>query len=68
LEPGTKIRVTADDLREVRVFVTVPRSELARLTEAVTPFELVVRDATSDQSTARTTRFQKAAAEPRSAP
>ena len=46
-EPGAKIRVTTDDLREVRVFVTVPRAELARLADAVTPFALVVRDAAS---------------------
>ena len=65
---GATIRVTTDDLREVRVFVTVPRAELARLTEAVTPFALVVRDADSGQDTARITRFQKAATEPGRAP
>ena len=64
MEPGAKIRVTTDDLREVRVFVTVPRAELARLADAVTPFALVVRDAASGHDTARVTRFQKAAAEP----
>ena len=64
MQPGAKIRVTTDDLREVRVFVTVPRAELARLTEAVTPFALVVRDADLGHDTARTTRFQKAATEP----
>jgi cytochrome c oxidase accessory protein FixG len=68
LEPGASIRVTTDDLREVRVFVTVPRAELARLGEAVTPFQLVVRDAASGQDTTRTTRFQKAAAEPGRSP
>ncbi len=64
MQPGAKIRVATDDLREVRVFVTVPRAELARLTEAVTPFALVVRDADLGHDTARTTRFQKAATEP----
>jgi cytochrome c oxidase accessory protein FixG len=64
MEPGARIRVTTDDLREVRVFVTVPRAELARLAEAVTPFALVVRDTDSGHVTARTTRFQKAATEP----
>jgi cytochrome c oxidase accessory protein FixG len=64
MEPGAKIRVTTDDLRELRVFVTVPRPEVSRLAEPVTPFALVVRDAASGHDTARTTRFQKAATEP----
>ncbi len=64
MEPGARIRVTTDDLRELRVFVTVPRAEAARLGEAVTPFALVARDLSSGQDTARTTRFQKSAAEP----
>jgi cytochrome c oxidase accessory protein FixG len=64
MAPGAKIRVTTDNLRELRVFVTVPRSELSRLAEPVTPFALVVRDAASGHDTARTTRFQKAAPEP----
>ncbi len=64
MEPGARIRVTTDDLRELRVFVTVPRAEAARLGEAVTPFALVVRDLASGQDTARTTRFQRSATEP----
>jgi hypothetical protein len=68
MERDAKIRVTTDDLREVRVFVTVPRPELARLGEAVTPFALVVRNVDSGHDTARTTRFQKAATEPGRAP
>ena len=44
------------------------RAQLARLVEAVTPFQLVVRDADSGHDTARTTRFQKAAAEPGRSP
>jgi cytochrome c oxidase accessory protein FixG len=63
VEPGAKIRVTTDDLREVRVFVTVPREALARVAEAITAFALVVRDAQSGVGTARTTRFQKVAPE-----
>ena len=63
VEPGAKIRVTTDDLREVRVFVTVPREALARIAEAITAFALVVRDAQSGVDIARTTRFQKAAPE-----
>jgi hypothetical protein len=63
MEPGASIRVTTDDLRELRVFVAVPRAEVARLAEAVTPFAFVVRDISSGQDTARTTRFQKSAAE-----
>jgi len=68
MEPGSKVRVTTDDLRELRVFVTVPRAELARLTEPVTPFALLVRDVASGYGTQRTTRFQRAQTEPGRSP
>jgi hypothetical protein len=64
MAPDARIRVTTDDLRELRVFVTLPRAELARLTQSVTPFALMVRDVEAGRGTLRTTRFQKAATEP----
>jgi len=63
MEQGARIRVTTDDLREIRVFVTVPRSALAGLTDPVTPFSLVVHDLASGHDNHRTTRFQKPGAE-----
>jgi polyferredoxin len=64
MEPGARIRVATDDLRELRVFITLPRAELARLPRSVTPFALMVRDVDAGRGTLRTTRFQKAPAEP----
>ncbi|MBO0740738.1 MAG: cytochrome c oxidase accessory protein CcoG, partial [Hyphomicrobiaceae bacterium] len=64
MEPDARIRVTTDDLRELRVFISVPRAELVRLAQSVTPFALVVRDVRAGRGTLRTTRFQKAPAEP----
>jgi polyferredoxin len=58
------IRVTTDDLRELRVLVTVPAPALSRLEGATTPFELVVRDAASGQETARTAHFQRSGVRP----
>ncbi len=56
------IRVTTDDLREVRMFVTVPAAALAQLDGATTSFELIVRDTASGHETARTAHFQRPAA------
>jgi cytochrome c oxidase accessory protein FixG len=53
------IRVTTDDLRELRVFVTVPAPALARLDGATSSFELIVRDAASGHETARKVHFQR---------
>jgi hypothetical protein len=53
------IRVTTDDLRELRVLVTVPAAALLHLDGATTSFELVVRDPASGQETARTAHFQR---------
>jgi hypothetical protein len=50
--------VRTDDLRELRVLVTVPAAELAKL-EGVTSIALVVHDIDSGLETARTTQFQK---------
>jgi cytochrome c oxidase accessory protein FixG len=57
-----KLRVTTDDLREVRVLVTVPAGDLGRLEQDTAAFQLVVRDLASGQETARTTHFQRPAA------
>jgi cytochrome c oxidase accessory protein FixG len=59
MEADGSIRVTTDDLREVRVLVTVPPAELARQEEGTVPFQLVVHDVTSGHEMARGTRFQK---------
>jgi cytochrome c oxidase accessory protein FixG len=55
------IRVTTDDLREVRVLVTVPAAALPRLDGASTAFELLVRDVESGQETGRASHFQRPA-------
>jgi cytochrome c oxidase accessory protein FixG len=59
MDAGARIRVTTDDLRELRVFVTLPPAQLAKADTASIPFALVVRDAVSGEETARTTHFQK---------
>jgi len=61
LDAGAAIRVTTDDLRELRVLVTVPSAELSKLEGAGTAFALIVRDLASGQQTARVTQFQKPA-------
>jgi cytochrome c oxidase accessory protein FixG len=53
------IRVTTDDLREVRVLIAVPPAGLARLEGTATSFELIVRDTASGQETMRTVHFQR---------
>jgi hypothetical protein len=54
--------VTTDDLREVRVLVTVPAAALPRRDGASTTFELLVRDVESGQETGRASHFQRPAA------
>jgi cytochrome c oxidase accessory protein FixG len=61
MRPDDSIRVTTDDLREVRVLVTVPAAAIGQLDGASTPFALVVRDVLSGGETARTTHFQRPA-------
>ena len=68
MDAGARIRVTTDDLRELRVFVTVKLAELAKIEATSTPFELVVRDVASADVTARAVHFQKPAAVPRRSP
>jgi polyferredoxin len=59
MQADGSIRVTTDDLREVRVLVTVPPAELAKQEEGTVPFQLVVHDVASGDEVARGTRFQK---------
>ena len=59
VEGTATIRVTTDDLRELRVFVTVPAGELAGMEEGSVPFALVVHDAASSHEMTRATNFQK---------
>jgi polyferredoxin len=53
------IRVTTDDLREVRVLIIVPAAGLAQLEGATKSFDLVVRDTASGHETARAAHFQR---------
>ena len=68
MDPHAKIRVTTDDLRELRVLVTLPAAEVAHIESSAIPFSLVVRDVASEHETARATHFQKPVASPRRAP
>jgi cytochrome c oxidase accessory protein FixG len=58
LEAGSPIRVRTDDLRELKIFVTLSPSEIPRGDASTVPFSLVVRDAVSGTTTARNTNFQ----------
>ncbi len=58
VETGRLIRVRTDDLRELKVFVTLPLSEVARDERGMLPYALVVTDAASGARTARSTNFQ----------
>ena len=53
------IRVATDDLRELRVLVTLPAASVTTLREASVPFALVIRDLGSGHETLRSTRFQR---------
>jgi cytochrome c oxidase accessory protein FixG len=63
-----EIRVATDDLRELKVFVTVSPQDAARLKQTSTKFILVVRDLASNLETPRTTTFQVSAVQPGRAP
>jgi cytochrome c oxidase accessory protein FixG len=52
------IKVTTDTLRELRLFVTLPRSEVVRTPVASVPLELFVRDRDSGTEVRRRTSFQ----------
>ena len=61
VEPGAapEVSVLTDDLREIRVLVTVPKDEAMRLTSAIVPLTLVIRDVVSGREAERVTRFQR---------
>ena len=61
IETGTvpQVTVRTDDLRELRVFVTVPREAVERLPSASVPLTLTLRDIASKRESARRTNFQK---------
>jgi cytochrome c oxidase accessory protein FixG len=55
-----RLRVNTDDLRELRVFVTVPAAAASQLSKpAPTPFKLVVTDVASTAANTRATHFQR---------
>ena len=58
VDGGERVRVGTDDLRELRVYVTVPAADVARLPTGSAPFTLVVRDTAAQAETARQTAFQ----------
>ena len=53
------VRVNTDDLREVRVLVTLPAAEAARLERKSSSFLMVVTDVISLDTNERTTHFQR---------
>ena len=55
-----RVRVPTDDLREVRVLVSIPAVDVAKLTAPSTPFSFVLRDVESGTSSSRKTQFQTA--------
>ena len=55
-----RVSVPTDDLREVRVLVSLPAGEAARLNEPSTAFSFVLRDVENGTSISRRTRFQTA--------
>jgi polyferredoxin len=68
LDQPAEIRVATDDLRELKVFVTVSPQDAARLKDASTKFTLVVRDLASNLETPRHTTFQMPATQSGKAP
>jgi cytochrome c oxidase accessory protein FixG len=61
LDPGAKPRVVVatDDLRELRMLVTVPPSLAARLSGSSTDFHFVITDVAEKREATRLVRFQK---------
>lgn len=58
-EANPKIDVVPDNLREVRVYVTVPRAALGALTGETTPLRFVARDTADARETVRVTTFRR---------
>ena len=57
-DDGDKLRIGTDDLRELRVYVTVPAAEVKKLGSSSIPISLVVRDAASSTEMTRRSNFQ----------
>jgi cytochrome c oxidase accessory protein FixG len=53
-----EIEVPTDNLREIRVFVTVPPGQISKLKPPATPFRFVAKDVKSGAETERTTTFR----------
>jgi cytochrome c oxidase accessory protein FixG len=56
-----QVRIGTDDLRELRVYVTVPAAEARKLPSASVPISLVVRDVASKIEMTRRSHFQSPA-------
>jgi cytochrome c oxidase accessory protein FixG len=54
-----EITVPTDVMNEVRVFVTVPKSELGKLTGDTSPFNFIVRDTASETIATRKATFRR---------
>ena len=57
-EAAARIEVATDDLREVRIYITLTPQAARMLVTTPHPFQIVVTDAASGVSTSRTTLFQ----------
>ena len=55
-----QITVPTDIMNEVRVFVTVPKADLAKLSGETSPFNFIVRDTASGTLASRKANFQEA--------
>ncbi len=53
-----RVTVPTDELKEIRIFVTVPQTELAKLKETIVPVSFVVRDVATGTTATRASRFQ----------
>ena len=55
---GNRVNVPTDELREIKVFVTLPAEDAARAATTVVPLTFVVRDVVSGATAVRATKFQ----------
>lgn len=58
IEAGAPIHVRTDDLRELKIFVSLPPDEVARHAGKTPTFSLAIKDVQSGALTARATNFQ----------
>ncbi len=57
-EPSPRVDVTSDNVRTLKVFVTLPRESARALAASEIPFAIVVRDLTDGTQTKRDTIFR----------